>query len=75
MITPGEVEIVAAKGEIVEDYPDDVRGHSCFLLGAGADGRPIHVVCAPKSEYLAIITAYRPHPDQWSADFRQRRSS
>jgi hypothetical protein len=33
---------------------------------------PIHVVCSPKDEYLAVITAYRPDPEQWSQDFRKR---
>lgn len=64
MISPAEIEVVIAAGEIVEDYPEDVRGHSCLLLGSGDGGRPIHVVCAPMPDYLAVITAYIPHPDQ-----------
>jgi hypothetical protein len=48
-------------------------GHSCLLLGSADGGRAIHVVCAPKPDYLAIITAYIPHPDQWSADFKNRK--
>jgi hypothetical protein len=39
------------------DYPEDARGHSCLMLGAGESGRPVHVVCAPKGDYLAIVTA------------------
>jgi hypothetical protein len=74
MISPAEVLHAVTTGELIEDYPDDVRGHSCLLLGSGADGRSIHVVCAPKPEYLAIITAYCPAPDQWSSDFRRRKS-
>ena len=35
-------------------------GHSCLLLGRGEEGRPIHVVCSAKDEFLAIITAYVP---------------
>src|SRR5262245_1728392 len=73
MISSGEIEAVIAAGELIEDYPEDVRGHSCLLLGFGDGRRPIHVVCAPKVDYLAIITAYIPHPDQWSADFRRRK--
>jgi hypothetical protein len=73
MISPAEVDAVIAAGELVEDYPEDVRGHSCLLLGVGAGGRPIHIVCSPKADYLAIITAYIPHPDQWSADFKNRK--
>lgn len=73
MISPSEIEAVINAGELVEDYPEDVRGHSCLVLGSGDGGRPIHVVCAPKPDYLAVITAYIPHPDQWSADFKERK--
>jgi len=73
MISVADVRRVASLGEVIEDYPEDVRGHSCLLLGQGADGRPIHVVCAPKDEYLTIVTAYRPSPGEWQDDFRTRR--
>ena len=73
MITPTEVEAVAVKGELIEDYPQDTCGHSCLLLGFGNGNRAVHVVCSPKDEYLAIITAYLPDPAQWSEDFRRRR--
>jgi len=72
MIAPQEVRSVIAKGEIIEDYPDDQRGHSALLFGWGTDGRVIHVLCAPKNNYLAIITAYIPIRRGWSADFRKR---
>jgi hypothetical protein len=73
MISTTEIETVITTGDLVEDYPEDVRGHSCLLLGYGDRDRPIHVVCAPKPEYLAIITAYIPHSDQWSDDFMKRK--
>ena len=73
MITPSEVETVAVRGELIEDYPQDPRGHSCLLLGFGDANRAVHVVCSPKDDYLAIITAYLPDPAQWSEDFRRRR--
>jgi hypothetical protein len=73
MITPSEVEAAVRTGELIEDYPSDPRGHSCLLLGWGEEGRPIHVVCSPKEDYLAIITAYLPDPDQWANDFKWRR--
>jgi len=68
MISRQEVRNVVEHGEVIEDYPDDARGHGCLMLGFGLDHRPIHVVCAPKSEYLAIITAYLPNPEEWSGD-------
>ena len=73
MITPSEVETVAVRGELIEDYPQDPRGHSCLLLGFGDANRAVHVVCSPKDDYLAIFTAYLPDPAQWSEDFRRRR--
>lgn len=70
LITREEVEFVIETGELLEDYPDDPRGHSCLI--GGRLSRPIHVVCAPKAQYLAIITAYPPDPDQWADDFSRR---
>jgi hypothetical protein len=66
------VRAVVEAGEVIEDYPEDARGHSCLLLGTGDDGRPVHVVCSAKDEFLAIITAYLPEPGEWSEDFRTR---
>jgi hypothetical protein len=73
MISTNEVEVVVTQGELIEDYPSDPRGHSCLMLGFGVASRAVHVVCSPKDEYLAIITAYRPDPTQWSDDFKRRR--
>ena len=69
-----EVRDVVEHGGIVEDYPADPRGHSCLMLGFGEGGRPVHVVCSPKDEYLAIITAYLPDSREWTDGFRVRRS-
>ena len=73
MITTREVEKVVLIGEPIEDYQNDPRGHSCLMLGSGDVNRAVHVVCSPKDDYLAIITAYLPDPGQWSTDFRRRR--
>ena len=72
IISTKEVEIVVTTGELIEDYPDDMRSHSCLLLGYGNEQRVIHVVCSPKEDYLAIITAYLPNQNQWSSDFKRR---
>jgi hypothetical protein len=73
MIRRAEVRRVITEGEVIEDYPKDARGHSCLLLGFGDRERPIHVLCAPSEDYLAIITAYLPDAHEWSSDFRKRR--
>ncbi len=72
MITTDEIREAVLLGEIIEEYPEDQRGESCLIFYAKQD-RVIHVVCAPKTEYLAIITAYVPATDQWSLDFKVRR--
>ena len=72
LITTSEIHSVVDNGEIIEDYPEDARGHSCLMLGYGEASRAIHVVCSPKDEYLAIITAYLPDTVEWSDDFRVR---
>ena len=73
MISSVEVRGVIEYGRIIEDYPDDPRGHSCLMLGYGEEERPIHVVCSPKDEYLAIITAYLPDESEWMTDFQGRK--
>ena len=73
MISTAEVRKVIFEGEIIEDYPEDARGHSCLVLGCGEDERLLHVVCSPKDEYLVVITAYIPNTDQWVDDFKSRR--
>jgi hypothetical protein len=74
LITPDEVRAVIFDGKIIEDYPEDARGHSCLMLGHGAAGRPVHVVCSPKDEYLAIITVYVPGEERWEADWKTRKA-
>lgn len=64
--------MVIETGEVIEDYQDDARGRSCLMLGF-ADQRPLHIVCAPKDDYLAIITAYLPSDQEWESDYRKRK--
>ena len=59
MISTQEIERIIMTGEVIEDYPQDSRGHSCLILGLGQNN-------------LAIITAYLPDPLQWSSDFKRR---
>lgn len=73
MILTVEVRRVIEEGEIIEDYPGDKRGHSCLILGFGLDGQAIHVVSAPKDDYLAVITAYLPNEEEWEDNFKTRK--
>ena len=73
MISVSDVRKAVKQGEIVEDYPEDPRGHSCLILGHGVDGIPIHVVCSPKTDFLAIITAYIPSLQEWEPNLKKRK--
>ena len=73
MIGTAEIRKIIFEGEIIENYSEDARGHSCLIFGYGEGNRPLHVVCSPKDEYLAVITAYVPNTEQWFDDFRSRR--
>ena len=72
MISTSEIRQVLEQGEVIEDYPDNAGGHSCLIMGNGIGGRPVHIVCSPKDQYLAVITAYLPTQDEWSDNFRVR---
>ncbi len=74
MITTKDIRHAIKNGEVIEDYPEDTRGHSCLVFGIRTD-RQIHVVCSPKDEYLAIITAYLPSKEDWNNDFKIRKKS
>ena len=41
MIRVAEVRSCVTGGGLIEDYPEDVRGHSCLILSNGDVGRPI----------------------------------
>ena len=73
MISKDEVREVFEQGEIIEDYPEDKRGHSCLIAGFPGRRRPIHVVCAPKEDYLAVITTYVPDLTNWKNNFKTRK--
>jgi len=61
-----EMVIAIANGEILENYPEDQRGHSCLVLGYTRDGRALHAVCGCEpSGTLVIITVYFPEPPKW----------
>ena len=64
-INPLEIKSALLNGEVIEDYADDKRGHSCLVCGKGQAGRDIHVVCGMAYDILWVITAYEPDPAEW----------
>jgi len=73
MISPIDVREIIEYGEVIEDYPLDHRGHSCLIMGYDNENRPVHIVCSPKEDYLAIITAYIPSLEEWEKGYKKRK--
>jgi hypothetical protein len=65
-----------SQATIVESYLDYPKGPCILVLQLAEDGTPMHVVWGiPKGESSPAVpvTAYRPDPERWSADFLRRR--
>ena len=75
MVDDEEIEVAIANGALVEDYPDDKRGHSCLICGKMRDGRYLHVVAGMAEENAVIITTYLPSPNKWETPFKRRQSN
>jgi hypothetical protein len=60
---------------VVEDYPASRKEPSVLVLQCDCTGQPVHVVWGlPRTECTPVlVTAYRPKPELWSADFLNRK--
>lgn len=62
--------------KVVEHYPEYHKGPSLLVCLKDRDGAPVHAlwgVPAEKPEPVYLVTAYRPDPARWNANFLQRR--
>lgn len=69
-ITVEEIEKVILKGDIIEQYPNDLRGESCLVSGIVSE-KPLHVVCGMRGKRLLVVTVYRPKLPVW-IDYKTR---
>ena len=64
--TVDDVKGIALQGDLLEDYPEDPRVHSCLMIGRSADGRPIHsVLTILPTDVVRFITVYEPTLPKW----------
>ena len=59
----------------IEEYPAFVRGPCVLVLQRDRNDLPLHVVWGIPRDHTApavLVTAYRPNPARWSADFMRR---
>jgi hypothetical protein len=61
-----ELNKIIKKGELVENYPNNIPYPSKLVLGR-VNNRPVHVVfTVNKEEKTAIVvTVYEPDPEKW----------
>jgi len=69
-ITIKEIEKAILSGEIIENYPKDLRGES-VLIGAKLVDRELHVVCGTRGGRILIVTVYEPKMPKW-IDYKTR---
>ena len=71
-INPLEAKEAILEGEVIEDYPDDPRGHSCLIHGKSSKGKQLHIVCGIAYDRVWVVTVYKPSKDEW-INFKKRR--
>lgn len=74
-ISAADLELGLESAIEIEDYPDAYKGPSVLVLQFDAAGSPIHVVWGLRKGTASpaiVVTAYRPDPLRWTADFRRR---
>ena len=75
-LTVREILAGVTDAVVVEDYPLYPKGPCVLVRQHDANGNPIHVVWGiPKGSPspAVLVTAYRPDPGLWSADFLRRK--
>lgn len=66
-----EVEEVIFNGKILEQYKNTGRGESCLIVGFTQEGKPIHIVCGERGDWLVIITVYIPRPPKFKNPYER----
>jgi len=71
-ILPHEIKEALLSCRVIEDYPDDKRGHSCLAWGMTSLGKNLHMVCGISEDTVWIITIYEPDTEEWERPDKRR---
>lgn len=66
-----EVEEARFTGRILEQYEDTGRGESCLVVGFTDSGKPIHIVCEARRDWLVVVTVYIPSPPKFKIPYER----
>ncbi|GAN34224.1 MAG: DUF4258 domain-containing protein [Candidatus Brocadia sp. AMX2] len=70
-LTIVEVEEALSTSRILEKYENTGRGESCLVAGFTNTGKPIHVVCGERGDWLVLITVYVPSPPKFKTPYER----
>ncbi len=70
-LTIKEIEETLLRGRVLEEYVDTGRGDSCLVVGFTEEGKPIHVICGKRGNWLVIITTYIPQPPKFKTPYER----
>ena len=71
-LLPSEVREALLECYVVEDYPEDKRGHSCLVWGKTGKGQDLHLVCGLTGETVWVVTIYEPDQGKWETPLKRR---
>ena len=72
-ITLNELLEAIVTGQVLENYPEHLRGACGLVNGTTEEGRPLHIVCTTALPVLIIITAYEPKVPRWVTPMERNR--
>jgi hypothetical protein len=70
-LTISETEEALLAGRALEQYKDPKGGESCLVVGFTKEGKPIHVVCGRRGNWLVIVTVYIPQPPKFKTPYER----
>ncbi len=70
-LTITEVEQALLIGNILEQYENTGRGQCCLVAGFTKAGKPIHIICGTRGNWLVVITVYIPRPPKFKTPYER----